>query len=90
MFEVCGGSASGVELLREKASSGTPKDLALWSSMVPGLHHALQGAVEAQADAEEDVDASAVPSIEDLQLWCDRAERAVEQLPWLLQFSTAL
>jgi hypothetical protein len=90
MVEICGGSTSGVESLLEAANCGTPKDLILWKSMVPSLHDAIQGVVEGQTDAKSNAGAASIPSIEELQQWCDRAVRAVEQLPWLLQFYTPL
>ena len=84
MVEICGGSLAGVELLRE-ANSGTPRDLAMWEPIVPSLHSALSNAV--RVDTESDC-VLPVPSVEELEQWCGRAQRALEQLPWIGMFST--
>jgi hypothetical protein len=81
MVEICGGSVAGVELLRE-ANSGTPRDLAMWEPIVPSLHSALSNAVKLEMESDD------VPPVEELRQWCGRAQRAMEQLPWIGMFST--
>lgn len=80
MVEVCNGNVAGVELLRE-IHCGTPKDLTLWHPIVPMLHRTL---------CERQTDLTVVPTEEELQMWCERASRALEQLPWLGLYSTPL
>jgi hypothetical protein len=77
MVEICRGNVAGVELLREHANSGTPKDLKAWASIVETLHETLVEACVKENSAE------IVPGIEELAVWCDRACQAVEQLEWL-------
>lgn len=76
IVEICDGSVSHVELLREKARSGTPRDLAAWKEMPDLLLEELgEGASDMLALA-------------DLTLFCDRATCALQQFEWLTWFAT--
>ena len=79
IVEICDGNTDAVELLRDVAKSGTPKDLALWTPIVPRLYTVLQRGGD-----------ETIPSTEDLQRWCLQAEAAMEQLEWLDCFVTPL
>jgi hypothetical protein len=71
-----------VELLREAANSGTPKDLAGWRLSIPLLHELLT-----EYNTKNGAEAAMV-SLEDLQTWCNRSYQACQQLAWLNLFRT--
>ena len=82
IVEICDGSVDAVELLRERANSGTPSDLGAWRMTVPLLHEVLT--VGGSSASQED----AIPSIDDLQKWCNRAFQACDQWNWLNSYAT--
>lgn len=71
MVEICDGSVSHVQLLRDKSPINTPKDLATWKAMPDLL-------LEELGDA-----ASEKITVADLGRFCGRASRAMEQFEWL-------
>jgi cell fate (sporulation/competence/biofilm development) regulator YmcA (YheA/YmcA/DUF963 family) len=79
IVEICQGNVDAVEMLRDNANSGCPKDLALWGPIPDVLHQEL---LRFGGDN--------VPSIETLQRWCHRADQALEQLDWLGDYSTPI
>jgi cell fate (sporulation/competence/biofilm development) regulator YmcA (YheA/YmcA/DUF963 family) len=80
MVEICDGNVEAVELLRESARSGTPRDLAVWKSIAESLHSELQC----------NSAAAAIPDVNLLQKWCDQAQHALEQLEWLAWYTTPI
>ncbi|GKZ00950.1 hypothetical protein MPSEU_001046500 [Mayamaea pseudoterrestris] len=82
IVEICDGSIEAASALREAANSGTPKDLAGWILTVPLLKEVLESYINDHAVEME------VPSIEQLQTWCERADQACVQLPWLESYIT--
>jgi cell fate (sporulation/competence/biofilm development) regulator YmcA (YheA/YmcA/DUF963 family) len=80
MMEICDGNVEAVELLRESARSGTPKDLAVWKSIAESLHSELQC----------NSAAATIPDVNLLQKWCDQAQHALEQLEWLAWYTTPI
>jgi hypothetical protein len=92
IVEICQGNVDAVELLREAARSGTPKDLATWRWIVDTLHEELVRYQEQQKQQQQDVkeETMSVPDAETLQLWCDRAQHALEQIEWLNWYATPI
>lgn len=94
--EICQGNVDAVELLREAARSGTPKDLAAWRWIVDTLHEELVSYQEQQKQLDDqqhqDIkeETIAVPDAETLQLWCDRAQHTLEQIEWLNWYATPI
>lgn len=82
MVEICDGDTEAVETLRDEANSGTPKDLALWQS-IPGL-------LRERFPKSDGPTVKTQPDITTIQVWCDRARKAVEQLEWLDLYTTPL
>ena len=77
IVEICDGNVRAVELLTEKARSGTPKDLAVWRSIPQMLHQYMTG------DDEEDV-----PTIDELHTWSHRAHNLLRDYEWLNWYAT--
>ena len=75
MVEICDGNVRAVELLTEKARSGTPKDLAVWRSIPQLLHQYVAGDEEA-------------PTIDELQTWSHRAHTLLRDYEWLNWYAT--
>jgi hypothetical protein len=95
IVEVCQGNVDAVELLRIAARSGTPKDLAAWRWIVDTLHEELvnyqkQQQQQQQQGDEEQEETIEVPNAGTLQLWCDRAQLALEQIEWLNWYATPI
>lgn len=76
IVEICDGNPSNVEILRDAARTGTPKDLAIWKEMPDLLLEELGGA------------AGDSLSLDDLIRFCDRSNRALEQFKWLTWYAT--
>jgi hypothetical protein len=105
MVEICQGQIEAVELLAQ-AKAATPKDLALWKWIVDDLYTLLQqAAVAAASAANDDLDTShhhqqqqgntppdmlTVPSKQDLEQWCQRAQWALGQWEWLADYATPI
>jgi hypothetical protein len=104
MMEICDGRARAVRNLERRASSGTPKDLAVWECIPDSLHELLLAAAAVEGggggdsgnhddDGDDDDGAEkedSAPSAETLVTWCRRARRAVEQLEWLRWYATPI
>lgn len=82
MVEICEGNASAVEILRDAANSGTPKDLSAWRGIAGALRELL---LESTNNTAHETD---VPSEEQLATWSDRAYQALNQLEWLDWYAT--
>jgi hypothetical protein len=85
IVEICDGQAESVDLLHQAARSGTPRDLAAWQSIAQLLHQCLVDYVASSGTTEY-----TVPNVAILQVWCDRAQQALEQLDWLGDFVTPI
>jgi hypothetical protein len=85
IVEICDGQAESVDLLHQAAKSGTPRDLAAWQSIAQLLHQCLVDYVASSGTTEY-----TVPNVAILQVWCDRAQQALEQLDWLGDFVTPI
>jgi hypothetical protein len=90
IVEICQGNVDAVELLREAARSGTPKDLAAWRWIVDTLHEELVSYQEQQQHQDLKEETIALPDAETLQLWCDRAQHALVQIEWLNWYATPI
>jgi hypothetical protein len=86
IVEICDGQAEAVDLLHQAARSGTPRDLAAWQSIARLLYQCLVDYVAASSGATE----QNVPNVATLQLWCDRAQQALNQLDWLGDYVTTI
>jgi hypothetical protein len=78
MVEICDGSISHVQTLRDKSPVNTPKDLANWVAMPDLL-------------LEELGDSTSIGlTTEDLSRFCSRASRALDQMEWLTWYVTSI
>jgi hypothetical protein len=87
VVEICQGNTIAVEVLRDGAHSGTPKDLAAWRGIADSLHYELATSVSSGAVI---TDVSSLPSKGALAQWCDRAHEALNQLEWLNLYVTPI
>lgn len=90
MVEICDGNVEAVELLRDSARSGTPKDLTGWQSIVGTLHHHLVAAANTEHKSDLSGAVVALPDKQEIRKWCNRARRAMEQLEWLNWYATPI
>jgi hypothetical protein len=76
MVEICDGNVDAVQILTEKANTGTPKDLAGWRC-IPELLHEQTGS-------------PTTTSIDKTQLatWCQRAHGVLQGWEWLSWYAT--
>lgn len=88
ILEVCEGNSDAVYLLRERASSGTPKDLTNWMGICDMLRETLLLSDYGSPGNTASLPTQKVPSVEQLERWCDRARQAIDQLAWLEQVTT--
>jgi hypothetical protein len=79
MVEICNGDMKALEGLRDGVRSGTPADLAIWESIPGTLLQQLKASVPDHECTEPD-----------LQRWCRRARRAMEQLEWLADYASPI
>jgi len=74
VVEVCDNRVDVVQILREEARSGTPKDLANWRHMPDLLldsAHSLEGV-----------------TVEDVATWCQRSYALLQEYEWLTWYAT--
>jgi hypothetical protein len=90
IVEICQGNVDAVTLLQDGARSGTPKDLAAWRWIVDSLHEELVSYQDQKQQKSGEETAIAVPDAATLQLWCDRAQLALEQIEWLSWYVTPI
>ena len=83
IVEICDGNVAAVTMLGKYAQSGTPRDLANWHPIV----HELETILRQGADKEL---GNNVPTSVLLKKWCEQAQWAMEQFPWLAAFTTPL
>ena len=83
IVEICDGNVAAVTMLGKYAQSGTPRDLANWHPIV----HELETILRQGADKEL---GNNVPKSVLLKKWCEQAQWAMEQFPWLAAFTTPL
>ena len=86
IVEICDNKVEAVELLGEKARSGTPKDLAAWRSIPDVLLEQLRS-----PDGESDANTSGNHEWVDivtLKKWCDRAHQLLGEVEWLNWYAT--
>lgn len=76
MVEVCDGNVDAVELLREHARGGTPKDLAMWATIPSSLWDLLREHADSTMSAD------------DAARWSLQARAALDCLGWLQDFVT--
>lgn len=78
MVEICDGSVSHVQLLRDKSPVNTPKDLAAWKAMPDLL-----------LDEVEQAESSGL-TVTDISRFCEHASQALDELEWLNWYVTSL
>mmetsp|Transcript_14211 Transcript_14211/g.39382 ORF Transcript_14211/g.39382 Transcript_14211/m.39382 type:complete len:680 (-) Transcript_14211:565-2604(-) len=78
IVEVCDKNVDAVPLLRH-VNAGTPHELTHWQPIAEELETLLRDSAT-EGTAEE------IPSAVQLQKWCDQAELALNQWPWLKDF----
>jgi hypothetical protein len=76
IVELCDNRIDVVEILREEARSGTPKDLASWRSM-PGMLFETASSLKGIGVCAEDVG-----------MWCQRAYSLLQEYEWLDWYAT--
>jgi len=77
MMEICDMNEDAVYYLRENASAGTPKDLALWESMPDML-------------LDEVGDNKKYIHLKELQIWCTRSKWLLQEYEWLNWYATPI
>jgi len=77
IFEICNSNADYVELLREKANCGTPKDLCMFRTMPDMLLEELGDAAPRMS-----------LTVAELSRFCERSHMAIQEYPWLDWFSS--
>jgi hypothetical protein len=77
IVDICDDNVRAVELLTDKARSGTPKDLAVWRAIPQILYQRVV------VGEEEDV-----PSLEQLRTWSQRAHQVLQECEWLNWYAT--
>lgn len=79
IVEICDSNIQAVELLTQKARSGTPKDLAVWRVIPQLLHQRVLLGGEEEEEA---------PTVEQLQTWSQRAHQVLQEYEWLNWYAT--
>ena len=74
-----------INILREEARAGTPKDLALWSCIPDMLWKEININDKLK---ETNTNVSTSVTNEDISRWCNRGKLAVETLDWLNWYAT--
>lgn len=85
IVEICDGNIDAVELLTEKARSGTPKDLAVWRSIPHILHQCISSGSNTSSRGTRD---DMIPTIHELRKWSHRAYSLLQDLEWLNWYAT--
>jgi hypothetical protein len=80
MVEICDDQVAVVEVLTEKARTGTPKDLAAWRCLPEMLHEQVKGSLEEQN--------TNTVTVAQLEVWCQRAYRLLQDYEWLNWYAT--
>jgi nucleotide-binding universal stress UspA family protein len=84
IVEICDGNVRAVELLTERARSGTPKDLAGWRAIPDVLLQQLYDNGEAKTEDEEWI------NLETLAEWCHRSHALLQRVEWLNWYASNL
>jgi hypothetical protein len=94
VVEICNGVPEHVELLTEKARTGTPKDLAAWRCIPEALHKLLISSSSSSVvnDTAQENPSATTPDItvEDLTKWCNRAHKLLQEFEWLNWYATTI
>jgi len=72
IVEICDNNVEAVELLREQARTGTPKDLALWKAIPESLCQVCNNKLPRDTVAT----------------WCERAHHTLQEFEWLQWYAT--
>jgi hypothetical protein len=91
MYEICNGSQDALVQMRERARTGTPHDLSLWTQAPDLLFSQLHG-----LDKDDDNDVGRYThniSVDMVRTWCQRAQTLLQHHPefeWLHWYATPI
>jgi hypothetical protein len=90
MVELCDGNIEAVEILTERAKSGTPKDLAAWRSIPDLLLQQLQEPVhtDQRTEVSDSQPTREWMDVSNLSKWCHRAHKLLHDYEWLDWYAT--